>query len=782
MYRTEDFTRLRLWDCGQDADITLDDVETVFKDLAIAIGDSKVYVWTDTVDAKKELGISEYPVLRIRHENSAYLPIFVMLFQQGNNTCIAMGTSGKGEQIKAPELQKLYVQAAGSVYNTYAMIKHSANMGRSLTARLGGSGRGAAISAGLVTATGAAVAGSIKLAVKGIKALMRDREAYEREMGFYTFALGMGDYLIGGTDSNDCFGSLLRHAKDGNVTAQYLMGNAYLEGRGTEADFDKAIQWFDTAAANGHEKSQDLIAGEYLFGEKNYSLEQKETAVKYLILMADREDSDAMDILLQIYGKGEVEGIPADLHKALEFAEKFSKTGNLMAKMMIAQASDHAYLDEDGSLADYKNDERAAGLYQELVAAGNADYVKIAAYNLGCMYQTGRGVTQSAAEAVHYLKMAYENGEREAAGILLQYYLKGDFPEASSVKRICQDIISNGDAELLPIAYYCQFRIADNREQYRDSMAYAKKYLACANAEEEKKAEVQKYLDEKEAQISSMSEEERMAFFHEKKPMFYDLKKLVREKGWSGFFKDKRVILVLAVIAAMIVAGVLIAVFAGNSSDEDFGEANDYVAEEPVDDVSASDYSSVMGAYDEFLSQSTIEVEDSRVWNSSNCDFSLPYISNNDVPELMIYDFADNDHASGYGALFEYRDGEVKLVGTLSLNDVRKIGYYEGTGYLMDHYAATGYGTIIIKHINDLRENDGAKNDMFEIDLEYDYDDMPQITGYAMGIPGNQGIIDASESEFYERLREDTQHVNMTDYKFFHNTEEERSEAFSDYE
>ena len=95
-------------------------------------------------------------------------------------------------------------------------------------------------------------------------------------------------------------------------------------------------------------------------------------------------------------------------------------------------------------------------------------------------------------------KMAYENGEREAAGILLQYYLKGDFPEASSVKRICQDIISNGDAALLPIAYYCQFRIADNREQYRDSMAYAKKYLACANAEEEKKAEVQKYLEEKE--------------------------------------------------------------------------------------------------------------------------------------------------------------------------------------------------------------------------------------------------------------------------------------------
>ena len=640
MYRTEDFTRLRLWDCGQDAGITLDDVETVFKDLAIAIGDSKIYVWTDTVDAKKELGISEYPVLRIRHENSAYLPIFVMLFQQGNNTCIAMGTSGKGEQIKAPELQKLYVQAAGAVYNTYARIKYGANMGKSLAARFGETGIGTSIGMGLAAATGAAVRGSIKMAVKGIKILMRDKEAYEREMGFYTFVLGMGDYLIGGTDSNDCFGSLLRHAKDGNVTAQYLMGNAYLEGRGTEADFDKAIQWFDAAAANGHEKSQDIIAGEYLFGERNYSLEQKETAVKYLILMADRGDSDAMDILLQIYGQGEVEGIPADLHKALDFAEKFSETGNLMAKMMIAQASDHAYLDEDGSFADYKNDERAAGLYQELVAVGNADYVKIAAYNLGCMYQTGRGVTQSAAEAVHYLKMAYENGEREAAGILLQYYLKGDFPEASFVKRICRDLISNGDAELLPIAYYCQFRIADNREQYRDSMSYAKKYLACANAKEEKKAEVQKYLDEKEAQISSMSDEERMEFFHEKKPMLYDVKKAIHEKDWKGFFGNPKVIIIALIIIGVIVCSIFIAKNSMGPTDYIDEDENYYYDDESDNIDSDSSYMEDYRGYEEDF-----------IFPAS----SMSYLSDSEIDQLSQEDIqqAINEIYARHGRIFK---------------------------------------------------------------------------------------------------------------------------------
>ncbi len=639
MYKTEEFTRLRLWDCGQDMSITLADVKNVFSELVEAIGDSKIFVYQDKVDAKKDMGIPEYPVLRIQSENGAYMPIFVMLFQRGNSTCIAMGTSGKGEQIKATELQKLYVQAAGSVYNTYSRIKFSANKGRGLAARFGMSGTSGAISAGLAAATGAAVAGSIKMAVKGIKVLMRDKEAYEREMGFYTFALGMGDYLIGGTDSNDCFGSLLRHAKDGNVTAQYLMGNAYLEGRGTETDFDKAIQWFDTAAANGHEKSQDIIAGEYLFGEKNYSLEQKETAVKYLILMADRGDSDAMDILLQIYGQGEVEGIPADLHKALDFAEKFSETGNLMAKMMIAQASDHAYLDEDGSFADYKNDERAAGLYQELVAAGNADYVKIAAYNLGCMYQTGRGVTQSAAEAVHYLKMAYENGEREAAGILLQYYLKGDFPEASFVKRICQDIISNGDAELLPIAYYCQFRIADNCEQYRDSMSYAKKYLACANAEEKKKAEVQKYLDEKEAQISNMSEEERMAFFHEKKPMFYDVKKAIHEKKIGKVFGNPKVIIIVLVLTGVIICGIFVA--KNSTGPTDYIDEDDYYYEDESDNMDSD--SSYMEDYRDY--------EEDFIFPTS----SMSYLSDSEIDQLSQEDIqqAINEIYARHGRIFK---------------------------------------------------------------------------------------------------------------------------------
>lgn len=196
------------------------------------------------------------------------------------------------------------------------------------------------------------------------------------------------------------------------------------------------------------------------------------------------------------------------------------------------------------------------------------------------------------------------------------------------------------------------------------------------------------------------------------------------------------------------------------------------------DEIASSDYVQAMKAYDEFLSQDTITVGDSiggtNVWHCSSCDFALPYISNDDIPELMLYNFADNDHVSGYGAIFQYRDGEVTLLGRLSLNDVRGIGYYRGTGYFMDQYASTGLGDITTNHIDDLESIDGITNMMFGMSMEYDSDDTSQIAGYYVGRPGEQGFVDVSKSEYDKELKKATNDMEMTQYKFFHNTEENR--------
>ena len=45
------------------------------------------------------------------------------------------------------------------------------------------------LSAGIGAAAGLAIEGTFKLAAKGVKLLMRDKEKYEKEMAFYNNAL-----------------------------------------------------------------------------------------------------------------------------------------------------------------------------------------------------------------------------------------------------------------------------------------------------------------------------------------------------------------------------------------------------------------------------------------------------------------------------------------------------------------------------------------------------------------------------------------------------------------
>jgi len=45
-------------------------------------------------------------------------------------------------------------------------------------------------------------------------------------------------------------------ADDGDITAQYYMGELYLKGQGVPQDFEKAVEWFALAAEYGHGHAQ----------------------------------------------------------------------------------------------------------------------------------------------------------------------------------------------------------------------------------------------------------------------------------------------------------------------------------------------------------------------------------------------------------------------------------------------------------------------------------------------------------------------------------------------
>ena len=767
MYKSKDFTELRNWTLGDDIKVTISDIKSIFEEMIHAIK-ADIYIRNITIDGS-------LPAIALHSSsNSNYMDIYVYL----HNNLVGMALEGKGEQIKAQELEKLFYKAAGIVSGVHNSYKQTKN----IMARFGVRGTGASIGAGVGVAAGAVIGGSVRLVAKGVKALLRNQEAYDREMGFYNLALGLGDYLIGGADTNNIIAELKNNAEEENALAQYLLGMAYAEGRGETSDFEAALRWFAAAALNGERRSREIIAYEYLFGEKEYSIEEKHIGLEYLEEIADAGDEDAVVNIIDIYGLGVIEGIPYDLGKFFEAAEKYADSGNMYACMVLASAYDSAKESRDIDFSPYKNDEKAAMRYGQIVQEKESQYIEEAAISLVHMYQAGKITDQNHCNEIYYLTIAASKGNIEAKTVLAEYYTFGIGTEKNYVKaqKLCDEIIRSGNQEAISTAYYCNYIIADESRKYKLSMDYARKYIGCDGAEADKIEELKKYLKEKENFISNMTDEERWAYLGEKKPLLYDFRKRIKQRQeegkWKEFLLLHKKVIAIGCIAIVILIIVLISVH-GLKDDEDAENADrkSYSSHSNnKNEQYSEDHYEAMTEYKSMLADNNIEIADGKMWESSNCDFAVAYINDDDIPELLLYDIEDSYHVDGYGALFTYEDGAVNFISRLSLNDVRGIGYYEGSGYYMDHYASTGYGSIQINHIDDaVNENYGGYAP-FTVNLKYDGENA-EVTDYSI-YEGETGFESVSEEEFYEVLNECTGNVDLTEYEFFSNNEENREQ------
>lgn len=57
----------------------------------------------------------------------------------------------------------------------------------------------------------------------------------------------------------ETFESLKKCAEQGDAEALYQIGNCYQNGEGVEPDIEKAIEWWQKAAEQGHKKASELI-------------------------------------------------------------------------------------------------------------------------------------------------------------------------------------------------------------------------------------------------------------------------------------------------------------------------------------------------------------------------------------------------------------------------------------------------------------------------------------------------------------------------------------------
>lgn len=98
----------------------------------------------------------------------------------------------------------------------------------------------------------------------------------------------------------------------------------------------------------------------------------------------------------------------------------------------------------------------------------------------------------------------------------------------------------------------------------------------------------------------------------------------------------------------------------------------------------ASQKSKAIKAYDRFLSGRYIDWESKKV-ETKDCSFALVYVDKDNVPELLVWGGGRNVyHAVGYGRLYGYKNGKVKMLGKLrdGFQYYKKKGVYVAIGHL----------------------------------------------------------------------------------------------------
>ena len=116
-------------------------------------------------------------------------------------------------------------------------------------------------------------------------------------------------------------------AKQGNFSAQYLLGVMYRKGQGVPQDYKTALKWYRLAAKQGNADAQTSLGVMYQTGRG--VPQNDKTAVKWYRLAAEQGLADAQFRLGNMYYKGQ--GVLQDYirsHMWLNIAASSGKSKN----------------------------------------------------------------------------------------------------------------------------------------------------------------------------------------------------------------------------------------------------------------------------------------------------------------------------------------------------------------------------------------------------------------------------------------------------------------------
>ena len=188
-------------------------------------------------------------------------------------------------------------------------------------------------------------------------------------------------------------------AEQGNLVAQYYLGECYYSGYGVEKNVTKVIKWFRRSAEQGYSLAQCWLGRCYRDG---YGVEKDtKEAIQWFKLAAEQGDSNAQCCLGKRYQDGE--GVKEDIKEAIKWFKLSAKQGYFEAQHFLGAC----YKDGNGVKKDMK---KAIKLFKRSAEQGHFE----AQHSLGVCYQYGDGVKKDMKKAIKLFKFSAEQGDSNA--------------------------------------------------------------------------------------------------------------------------------------------------------------------------------------------------------------------------------------------------------------------------------------------------------------------------------------------------------------------------------
>jgi len=265
------------------------------------------------------------------------------------------------------------------------------------------------------------------------------------------------------------FEDTLKKAKQGDASAQAVLGLMYAKGRGVAQDYKQAVHWWSKAAEQGDAVAQNSLGTMYASG-RGIAQDYKQ-AFHWHTKAAEQGYAWAQFSLGVMYENGE--GVTQDYKQAVHWYTKAAEQGLASVQFSLGVM----YENGEGVVQDYK---QAVHWWSKAAEQGFAS----ARFNLGLMYDKGQGVTQDYKQAVYWYTKAAEQGYASA-----QYNLGGAYAKGQGVAQDYKQAVhwwskaaEQGDASAqynLGLMYYDGKGITQNFK-----LAYVWESLAAAQGHE----------------------------------------------------------------------------------------------------------------------------------------------------------------------------------------------------------------------------------------------------------------------------------------------------------